>query len=118
MSAAAEPGVLAARVAALAARAAERILAVYATDFEVGKKSDDSPVTAADLAAHEVLCAGLPEIDPVPVLSEDGALPAQETEWKCTSSLARLNLGEMTGFNRIILYTRLSEPPLQNLALT
>ncbi len=30
----------------------------------------------------------------VPVLSEDGALPTQETEWKCSNKLARLNLGE------------------------
>ena len=33
----------------------------------------------------------------MPVLSEDGALPAQETEWKCSSTLARLNLGGRGG---------------------
>lgn len=32
----------------------------------------------------------------VPVLSEDGALPAQETEWKCSNALARLNLDTFT----------------------
>ncbi len=30
----------------------------------------------------------------MPVLSEDGALPTQETEWKCSNQLAKLNLGE------------------------
>ena len=34
----------------------------------------------------------------VPVLSEDGSLPAQETEWKCTSTLACLNLSESLSF--------------------
>lgn len=32
----------------------------------------------------------------VPVSTEDGSLPAHETEWKCTNSLACLNLGEFT----------------------
>ena len=30
----------------------------------------------------------------VPVLVEDGSLPAHETEWRCTNTLACLNLGE------------------------
>ena len=29
----------------------------------------------------------------LPVVGEDGAIPAQETEWKCSNSLSCLNLG-------------------------
>lgn len=31
----------------------------------------------------------------VPVLTEDGGLPAHESEWKCSNSLACLNTGEV-----------------------
>ena len=31
----------------------------------------------------------------VPVLSSDGSLPSHETEWKCTNTLACLNLGTL-----------------------
>lgn len=30
----------------------------------------------------------------VPVIGEDGSIPDNETEWKCTNSLVCLNLGE------------------------
>ena len=30
----------------------------------------------------------------VPVLAEDGSLPVHETEWRCSNSIACLNLGE------------------------
>ena len=33
----------------------------------------------------------------VPVLAEDGSLPAHETEWKCSNSLACLNTGKEDG---------------------
>lgn len=29
----------------------------------------------------------------IPVLGEDGTLPAHESEWKCSNSLACLNIG-------------------------
>ena len=32
----------------------------------------------------------------MPVSTEDGSIPAHETEWKCTNSLACLNLGQFT----------------------
>ena len=49
------------------------ILEVYnQTDFKVETKSDDSPLTAADLAAHNIIVSKLAEIAPeIPVLSEE-----------------------------------------------
>ena len=38
----------------------------------------------------------------IPVVGPDGSLPTHEIEWKCTNSLACLNLGESTAL--IILY--------------
>lgn len=66
---------------ALAVRAGEAILEVYAReDFEVACKSDDSPLTAADLAAHRLIVAGLRELTPeIPVLSEESADIAWDT---------------------------------------
>ena len=46
------------------------ILEVYATGHEVEYKSDDSPITRADRAAHDILSAGLRALTPgIPVLS-------------------------------------------------
>ncbi|MBX3727038.1 MAG: 3'(2'),5'-bisphosphate nucleotidase CysQ [Xanthomonadales bacterium] len=68
-------------VCALARRAGEAIMAVYATDFEIAQKDDASPLTRADLAAHEILVSGLAALPPgLPVLSEESAstVPAVE----------------------------------------
>lgn len=53
--------------------AGRAILEIYASgDFEVSSKSDASPLTAADLAAHNIIVAGLTELTPdLPVLSEE-----------------------------------------------
>lgn len=72
-------------VRALAAEASERILAIYATAFAVTAKDDRSPLTAADLAAHRVIVAGLHRLTPeIPVLSEESAaIPfAERTSWR------------------------------------
>jgi 3'(2'), 5'-bisphosphate nucleotidase len=62
-------------VIALARRAGDRILEVYKTAFEVSEKVDHSPVTEADIAAHEIIMAGLQRLTPkIPVLSEEGKL--------------------------------------------
>jgi 3'(2'), 5'-bisphosphate nucleotidase len=54
------------------AAAGTAILEVYATAHDVEFKADDSPLTRADRAAHEVLAARLAAITPeVPVLSEE-----------------------------------------------
>jgi len=58
----------------IAAQASERILKIYATDFQVDIKDDRSPVTAADLAAHEAILQGLQRLTPdLPVLSEESS---------------------------------------------
>ena len=63
----------------LAREAGARILQVYKTDFEVNKKIDHSPVTEADIAAHDVINNGLQQLTPeLPILSEEGRLVAFE----------------------------------------
>ena len=60
--------------AAIAREAAQKIMEVYATDFEVRNKTDRSPLTRADMASHEVICDGLAGLTPdIPVLSEESA---------------------------------------------
>jgi 3'(2'), 5'-bisphosphate nucleotidase len=67
--------------AALEAGAA--ILDIYAQDFEVEFKADESPLTTADKAAHEIIVHQL-EQTPYPVLSEESDQIAGETRqaWK------------------------------------
>ncbi|WP_396616838.1 3'(2'),5'-bisphosphate nucleotidase CysQ [Lysobacter soli] len=61
-------------VIALAHDAAAAILGVYDSEFAVQHKDDDSPLTAADLAAHRCIVDGLARITPdIPVLSEESA---------------------------------------------
>ncbi|HEC12444.1 MAG TPA: 3'(2'),5'-bisphosphate nucleotidase [Acidiferrobacteraceae bacterium] len=56
----------------LAAQAADRILDIYQRGFEVDTKSDGSPLTDADRAAHKVIIAGLAKLSPdIPILSEE-----------------------------------------------
>lgn len=71
-------------IRALAAEAGERILEIYATAFDVTAKEDNSPLTAADLASHQTIVAGLRKLTPeIPVLSEESAaLPfAERQSW-------------------------------------
>lgn len=77
---------LAHEVVLLCRRAGEAILQVYSRQqgFEVVTKKDDSPVTEADLAAHDVLAQGLVNLLPgVPVLSEESVIPdfAERQSW-------------------------------------
>lgn len=56
----------------LARRAGEKILEVYrSADFSVEHKSDESPVTTADLAVHQLLEKELPKLLDVPLISEE-----------------------------------------------
>ena len=58
----------------IAAAAADRILSVYRSPFEVERKADESPLTEADLAAHRTIVEGLRALSPaIPVLSEESA---------------------------------------------
>ena len=58
----------------LAQQAGERILSFYGQPIPVEKKSDDSPLTKADLASHHLIQDGLRSLDAsIPVLSEESS---------------------------------------------
>lgn len=59
----------------IARDAGTAIMEIYnSDDFDVQKKGDDSPLTKADLAAHNVICDGLKVLDTqYPILSEESA---------------------------------------------
>ena len=60
------------RLAAIALKAGELIMQVYATDFDVTSKDDTSPVTEADEKAEALILAALAELAPdIPVLAEE-----------------------------------------------
>jgi len=62
----------------IAREAGQAILDVYHGDFAVSTKTDDSPLTAADLAAQRVIQQRLAELDPaLPMISEE----ARATPW-------------------------------------
>ena len=52
-----------------------------AEGIEVTRKGDDSPLTKADLAAHDIIVAGLQAIDSTPIVSRKAELatPYQAT---------------------------------------
>jgi 3'(2'), 5'-bisphosphate nucleotidase len=57
-----------------AAEAGRKIMQVYTTDFAVTHKDDLTPLTHADLAAHQTICEGLRRLTPdLPMLSEESA---------------------------------------------
>ena len=62
----------------IAIDAGHAILAVYeSSDFNVEMKSDNSPLTRADLSSHAVIVEALARHFPeIPVLSEEGSLPS------------------------------------------
>jgi 3'(2'), 5'-bisphosphate nucleotidase len=61
-------------VVQLAKKAGDAIMDIYDRDFSVDIKADDSPLTEADLAAHNCIINGLNKITPeLPQLSEESA---------------------------------------------
>ncbi|MFQ3207152.1 MAG: 3'(2'), 5'-bisphosphate nucleotidase [Glaciecola sp.] len=64
---------LAEKVKQIAVEAGEKIMEIYAQDFTVYDKSDSSPLTEADLAAHHHIVDSLEAISPLPILSEESA---------------------------------------------
>lgn len=71
-------------VISLAVEAGHAIMKIYDTDFGVDQKSDNSPITEADMAAHHVIVDGLVALTPdTPVLSEESAnIPFEErVQW-------------------------------------
>jgi len=58
----------------LAKAAGEKIMVIYAQDFDVDYKDDSSPLTQADLASHHCIVDGLSKLTPqIPVLSEESS---------------------------------------------
>ncbi|MDH5191506.1 MAG: 3'(2'),5'-bisphosphate nucleotidase CysQ [Gammaproteobacteria bacterium] len=54
--------------------AGKKILEVYETDFDVEHKEDKTPLTKADMAAHDIIVDGLGKLSSdIPILSEEEA---------------------------------------------
>ncbi|AOY87122.1 3'(2'),5'-bisphosphate nucleotidase [Marinobacter salinus] len=69
----------------VADEASEKVLHIYQSDFKVNYKEDQSPVTAADMASHDIILRGLRSIArDIPVLSEEGKdIPWEERKhWR------------------------------------
>lgn len=69
----------------IALDAGRHILEIYETDFAVEHKDDKSPLTAADMASHKAIVAGLQRLTPeIPILSEESAsIPfAERSTWQ------------------------------------
>ena len=66
----------------LAREAGIEIMRVYSNGFDVSEKSDKTPVTTADLAAHNFIVGGLSTLSPhYPVLSEESeCIPFSERQ--------------------------------------
>ena len=64
-------------IADICRKAGDAILEVYErSDHEIEAKEDESPLTAADLAAHRIIVDGLSELAPdTPILSEESQPP-------------------------------------------
>ena len=74
------------RVADLLTTASQQILQHYNSvdGVLVDRKADSSPITAADRASHDILCAGLLALNPdIPVLSEESpeSFVADRDQW-------------------------------------
>jgi 3'(2'), 5'-bisphosphate nucleotidase len=74
------------RISEIARRAGEAIMTVYSQDFSVVEKADASPLTQADLAAHDCIIGLLSELDETtPILSEESA----DIDWQTRQKWAR-----------------------------
>src|SRR6185312_11005073 len=69
------------QVVALSVEAGNAIMEIYnGPAFQVTHKEDKSPLTAADLASHHTIAAGLAKLTPAwPVLSEESESTPFET---------------------------------------
>ncbi len=59
------------RLLRLVEKAAEEIMKVYSREFSYVLKDDNSPVTKADSASHNILVDGLSKIATLPIVSEE-----------------------------------------------
>ena len=96
-------------VITIAIEAGNTIMEVYGreTTTEVKTKEDESPLTEADLAAHEVIADGLQRIDPkTPIVSEEGRIGDPLTSDICwlvdpldgTKEFIKRNMSETSKF--------------------
>ncbi len=70
----------------VALQAGDAIMSIYQRDFEITEKSDHSPLTEADLAAHNLICEQLAKLTPeLPILSEESA----DIDWSTRKSWDR-----------------------------
>ena len=73
-------------VVTIALRAGAAILEIYnkSSTIQVTTKDDNSPLTEADITAHEIIVNGLTEIDPnTPIVSEEGRVGDPTTSDIC-----------------------------------
>jgi 3'(2'), 5'-bisphosphate nucleotidase len=70
----------------IARTAGEAILKIYNApeELSVQFKTDKSPVTAADIAAHHIIVKALEKLKPIPIISEEAEVPpfAQRCDWQ------------------------------------
>ena len=69
----------------IAQNAGYEIMKIYNSDFEYNTKKDGSPLTSADLAAHNCIYGGLSALDSkIPILSEESKLVkfAERSKWE------------------------------------
>ncbi|WP_039912345.1 3'(2'),5'-bisphosphate nucleotidase CysQ [Cellvibrio mixtus] len=61
----------------LARRAGDAIMVIYRDrdNYQIQHKTDESPLTAADLAANNLIAAELPRLLALPIISEEGEIP-------------------------------------------
>jgi 3'(2'), 5'-bisphosphate nucleotidase len=65
-------------IVAISHQAGDKIMDIYQNDFAIYEKSDKSPLTEADLAAHNCIVEGLSQVSQLPILSEESA----EISWQ------------------------------------
>lgn len=65
------------KVREIAINAGQAILDIYQRQqpIQVQKKSDNSPLTAADLKANEIIDTGLRQLTDLPIISEESVMP-------------------------------------------
>ena len=67
-----DPASLLGKIRDLATAAGNEILGIYETEYAIEQKDDRSPLTEADMAAHQIIVKGLKALTPtIPILSEE-----------------------------------------------
>jgi 3'(2'), 5'-bisphosphate nucleotidase len=73
------------QIIGIARKAGLETLKYYSEEIEVNTKSDDSPLTKADLASNKVITESLIELYPdIPIISEEAGIPdfEERSQWK------------------------------------